>query len=301
MSVLSRYLNPEMLTRLAGRRVEPRGLVMGTLAGAHRSPLHGFAVEFAGHREYVPGDDVRHVDWRVYFKRGKYFVKQYEMETNFVCHLVLDFSASMRFGEGPEQKLQYAAELATALGYAIIRQNDKVSLALVDQAVREFVPPGSTMAQLVRMLERLDAMQATDTTDLPHVLTELAGRFGRRQIVLVFSDFFGDLEKMEPALQRLRYSQHEVVLLQVMHHSELVFDLDDLTRFVGLEGQEALLAQPDDIRRGYLDALARHNGRLDEICQANRIERVLIDTRRDPAEVLVDYLNQRARTTRRIR
>src|SRR6266850_1304003 len=124
-SVLSRYLDPDVLGHVADRHIEPKGLVIGNLAGAHKSPLAGFAVEFAGHREYVPGDDPKHVDWRVYFTREKLFVKQYELETNFVCHLVLDVSASMRYGEAREQKLLYAAQMATTLGYSIIRQSDK--------------------------------------------------------------------------------------------------------------------------------------------------------------------------------
>src|SRR6476620_3534507 len=116
-SILSRYLDPDVLTHVAGRHIEPKNLVLCNLAGAHKSPLSGFAVEFAGHREYVRGDDTRHIDWRLYFKRDKYFIKQYEMETNFVCHLVLDVSASMRYGEDQEQKLLYAAKMATTLGH----------------------------------------------------------------------------------------------------------------------------------------------------------------------------------------
>src|SRR2546430_17677006 len=122
-SVLSRYLNPEVLSHVADRLFEPKGLVIGNLAGAHKSPLSGFAVEFAGHREYVPGDDPKHVDWRVYFTRDKYFVKQYGLETNFVCHLVLDVSASMRYGQAAEQKLLFAAQMAMALGDSIVRQS----------------------------------------------------------------------------------------------------------------------------------------------------------------------------------
>src|SRR5690606_28920088 len=138
-SVLSRYLDPEVLTRVADRHFEPQGLVVGNLAGAHKSPLAGFAVEFAGHREYVPGDDPKHVDWRVYFNRDKYFIKQYEMETNFVCHMVLDISSSMRYGEGNQQKLLYAAKMATTLGYSIVRQSDKVSLSTFDTHIRGHV------------------------------------------------------------------------------------------------------------------------------------------------------------------
>src|SRR5262245_17411820 len=126
-SILSRYLDPDVLGHVADRHLEPAGLVIGNLAGAHKSPLSGFAVEFAGHREYVPGDDPKHVDWRVYFTREKYFVKQYELETNFVCHLVIDVSASMRYGDRAEQKLLYAARAATWLAHAIVRHSDQVS------------------------------------------------------------------------------------------------------------------------------------------------------------------------------
>lgn len=123
-SILSRYLDPDVLSRIAGRQFEPRELVLGSLSGKRKSPLAGFAVEFAGHREYVPGDDPRHIDWRVFYTRDKYVIKQYEMETNLVCHLVLDVSASMRYGEANEQKLLYAARAAATLAHAVVRQSD---------------------------------------------------------------------------------------------------------------------------------------------------------------------------------
>ena len=297
-SVLSRYLNPEVLSRVADRPVEPRGLVMGNLAGAHKSPLSGFAVEFAGHREYVWGDDPKHIDWRLYFTRDKYFIKQYEMETNFVCHLLLDVSASMRYGDEAEQKLLYAAQLATTLGYSIIRQNDKVSLGTFDEKVRGFVAPSNSMAQVHRMTEHLGEIEPLEKTNMADCLMELAGRTHRREIVMVFSDFFTDLDALEPALQRMRYSQHEVVLFHVMHHDELHFEFDGMVKFLGLEMPEEFLSQTEDIRAGYLRALAKFNQKFDELCQRNRIERALVDTRRNMAEVLVDYLNQRSRLRR---
>ncbi len=297
-SVLSRYLNPEVLSRVADRPVEPRGLVMGNLAGAHKSPLAGFAVEFAGHREYVWGDDPKHIDWRLYFTRDKYFIKQYEMETNFVCHLLLDVSASMRYGEDAEQKLLYAAQLATTLGYSIIRQNDKVSLATFDDRVRGVVAPSNSMAQVHRMTEHLGEIQPVEKTNMADCLMELAGRTRRREIVMVFSDFFTDLDALEPALQRMRYSQHEVVLFHVLHHDELYFEFDGMVKFLGLEIDEEFLSQSEDIRAGYLKALKNFNQKFDELCQRNRIERVEVDTRRNMAEVLVDYLNQRTRLRR---
>jgi uncharacterized protein (DUF58 family) len=298
-TLLSRYLNPDVLARLTGRRIEPRGLVLGNLAGAHRSPLAGFAVEFAGHREYVWGDDPKHIDWRLYFTRDRYFVKQYEMETNFACHFLLDISASMRYGEGPQQKMDYAAQMIAALGYAVVQQSDKVSLATFDEQVRGVVPPSNSMAQIVRMAELLDQSRPTDKTHMADCLTELLGRLRRREIVMIFSDFFSDLETLEPVLQQMRYHRHEVILFQIMHHDELAFEFQRMTKFIGLEmPEEQLTAQADQIRRYYLDAVKQFNDRLETICQRNRIERLLVDTSRDMGEILVDYLNHRSRLNR---
>ncbi len=292
--VLSRYLDPDVLSRMADRHIEPRGLVMGNLAGAHKSPLAGFAVEFASHREYVPGDDPKHIDWRVYFTRDKYFIKQYEMETNFVCHLVLDCSASMRYGEGRQQKLLYAAQMATTLGYSIVRQSDKVSLATFDDRLRGFVQPSNSMGQIVRMTDHLDEIKPVEKTRMTECLTELIGRMKRREIVLIFSDFFTDLDALESVLQRMRYHRHEVVVFQVMHHDELAFEFEGMIKFLGLEVPDELLAQPEDLRRGYLKAVEKFNNKFEEICHRNLVERVLVDTSRSMAEVFVDYLNKRS-------
>jgi uncharacterized protein (DUF58 family) len=297
-TILSRYLDPEVLNRIAGRRIDPRGLVIGNLAGAHKSPMSGFAVEFAGHREYVWGDDPKHIDWRVFFTRGRYVVKQYEMETNLVCHFMLDCSASMRYGDGARQKLRYAAQMIAALGYAVIRQSDKVSLATFDERVRGFVAPSNAMPQVIRMTELLDRSEPVHKTRMAECLTELVGRTKRREIVMILSDFFTDLDRLEAALQQMRYRRHEVVLFQIMHRDELRFEFDGMTKFVGLEIPEELLAQPEQIRRAYLRAMERFNERLDDVCQRNRVERVLVETSRDMGAVLVDYLNQRSRLRR---
>jgi uncharacterized protein (DUF58 family) len=293
-SVLSHYLDGSVLSRLAGRRIEPRGLVIGSHAGAHRSPLAGFAVEFTGHREYARGDDPKHIDWRVFFRRDKYFIKQYEMETNFVCHLVLDTSASMRYGQGDEQKLLFAARMATTLAYAVARQGDQVSFTTFDEHLRESVPPSNSIAHIVRIAEHIDQLPSGQKTNLADALGELVGRTQRREIVMIFSDFFGDLDSLEPVLQRLKFQRHEVVLFQIMHHDELAFDLKRMTRFVGLEQDETWLASPQEIRRAYLAAVERFNTRLAEMCHRNRVERVLVDTSRVMAGILVDYLNQRS-------
>ncbi len=297
-SILSRYLNPEVLNRLVGRRIDPRGLVLGNLAGAHKSPQSGFAVEFSGHREYTWGDDPKHIDWRLFFNRDMLFVKQYEMETNYVCHFLLDASASMRYGEGPQQKLSYASQMIAALGHAIVSQGDKVALAAFDEKVLSHVSPNNSMAQIIRMAELLDRLEPVNKTQMAACLNELCGRTRRREIVMIFSDFFTDLPTLESALQQMRYRLHEVVLFQVMHHDELAFEFDRMTKFVGLEIPDELMAQPEAIRRSYLQVMKTFNARLEEICERNRVERVLVDTGRDMAEVLIDYLNQRSRLQR---
>jgi uncharacterized protein (DUF58 family) len=293
-SILSRYIDPDVLSRVASRHIEPKNLVIGNLAGAHKSPLSGFAVEFAGHREYVPGDDPKHVDWRIYFTRDKYFVKQYELETNFVCHLVLDVSASMRYGEAREQKLLYAAQMAMALAYSIVRQSDKVSLFTFDNRVRGHVAPSNSMAQVLRMTEHLDQAQSVEKTKLDGCLTEIAGRLGRREIVMIFSDFFGDVAALEPVLQRLRYDQHEVLLFQVLHREELTFEFSGMVKFVGLEDADEYLAQAEDVRRAYLAAAREHQQQLEQIADRNRCEYLRIDTCQNMAEQLIDYLNKRS-------
>ncbi|MCE9548472.1 MAG: DUF58 domain-containing protein [Planctomycetia bacterium] len=293
-TILSRYLDAEVLHRVASLHIEPRSLVIGNLAGAHKSPLSGFAVEFKGHREYVPGDDPKHIDWRVYFNRDKYFIKQYEMETNFVCHLLLDVSASMRYGEEGQQKLTYAASLAATLGYSIIRQSDKVSLATFDDQVRDVVPPSNSLAQVTRITSHLDQVKPVEKTRMAECLNELAGRMGRREIVIILSDFFTPLQPLESVLQRFRFDQHEVVLFQVLHHDELEFQFDGMVKFVGLEVDDEILAQPEVLRDSYLQAMTNHRRELDAIAHRNRCELVLADTQRNMAETLADYLHQRS-------
>ena len=294
-SVLSRYLNPEILSRVADRPLEPRGLVMGNLAGAHKSPLSGFAVEFAGHRDYIVGDDPRHIDWRLYYKRDRLSIKQYEMETNFVCHLLLDVSASMRYGNGTEQKLAYAAQAATTLGYSIIVQNDKVSLATFDNRVRGHVPPGNSLAQIHRITQHLDQIAPVEKTSMADSLTDLTGRMGRREIVMIFSDFFTDLDALEKVLQRMKYNRHEIVLFHILHHHERTFQFEGMVKFLGLEEASEYLTQTEDIRNGYLESLQRYETAFEDLCRRNAIERVSVDTSGNLGDDLVEYLNQRTR------
>jgi uncharacterized protein (DUF58 family) len=188
--------------------------------------------------------------------------------------------------------------MATMLGYSIVRQSDKVSLATFDEHILGFVPPSNSMSQIVRMTSHLGEIQPIQKTRMAECLTELTGRMRRREIVIVFSDFFTDLDALETALGRMRYHRHEVVLFQILHHDELTFDFDGMVKFIGLESPDEILTQPDDLRESYLAALHRFNDRFADICQRSRIERVVVDTSRDMAEVMIDYLNQRSMLNR---
>lgn len=298
-AILGKYIQPEVLNRLARHEFEPRQLVEGNLAGSHKSPFHGFAVEFAGHREYVPGDDLRHLDWKVYYRHDKHFIKQYEMETNFVCHMMLDVSASMRYGQGDQQKLLYASRMVATLGYLIIEQMDRVALATFDDEVREALPPSNALEQIIHMSEVLDNANPVEKTAIGSALTQLAGRTGRRGIIIILSDLFVDLDDLAAALQRLRYEQHEVVLFQVMHHDELDFRIPGMIRFEGLEIDERFLTRPSDVRTAYLDALNRFRDRLEGICESNQCELVLCDTSRSMADLFAEYLQHRTVFRRR--
>ena len=288
-----RYLDHEVLKRVADRDFDPLGLVVGSLAGAHKSPLAGFAVEFAGHREYVPGDDPKHIDWRVYYNRDKYFVKQYELETNFVCHLLLDVSASMLYGDGRQQKLMYAAQLGAVLAYSVIRQNDKVSWGTFDNQPRGFLTPSNSLAQILRISEHLDEVEAAEKTDLDRSLTDFASRFGEREIVVILSDLICDLRQLEAALQRFRFDRHEVLLFHTLHQDELLFAFEGPIRFLGLEGPEELVVQAADLRSNYLEAMAAFRGQVEALALRNHCEYVLVDTSRSLADLLSEYLDRR--------
>jgi uncharacterized protein (DUF58 family) len=205
----------------------------------------------------------------------------------------------MRYGQRDEQKLLYASRMAVTLGHLVVEQMDKVSLSTFDDEPRESLAPSNTMAQIIQMTKALDAVKPERKTAIGPAVLELAARAGRRGVVVILSDFLVDLDDLEAALQRLRYEKHEVVLMQVLHHDELAFELDGLVRFVGLEDEERTLARPEDVREEYLEAFGRFSRRLEDVCESNRCELLVCDTSRPMGELFADYLQQRSRVRRR--
>jgi uncharacterized protein (DUF58 family) len=292
-TLLAKYLDAQLLAGLAAQRREPPHSAAGNLAGTHRSSTSGFALEFAGHRPYAPGDDPRHLDWRVYYRRQRYMVKQYQLETNTTCHLVLDASGSMAVGTGQEQKLAYAARLAATLAWWIVQRGDKVSLAVCDRHVRLWLPPAGGPAQVLDLCTMLENLVASGGTDAAACLNALTPRFGRKATILYFGDLLADLHALPPALQRLRFDEHAVALFQILHPWELRFELEGQLRFTGLEGEPHLDGAAADLRHAYLAALAEHQTRLADMCARLQVEHVVVDTSRASSQILATPLECR--------
>jgi len=278
-------LDPALVARLAGLRIRAGAVVDGYLVGQHRSRRSGVSVEFAQHRQYTHGDDPRHVDWRLFARTNKLYVKRFEQETNLICGVMLDASASMAYrGErSAMSKLEYAKTIAAAIAHLVLRQRDSVGLITLVDRDRMVVPPSSHPAHLDEIIGRLEATEATGATKLGSALSRAVGRFSRRGVIFVISDFLGsserdDVEQTLSGLRRLRIRGHDVTVVQILDRDELEFPFSATTMFRGLEADGRVLAQPETIRQAYLDQLDRFINTLNSGCLANEIRHVLVAT-----------------------
>jgi len=250
-------LDPALLARLGPLQVVARKVMEGVLTGLHKSPHHGQSVEFSEHKEYAPGDEIRHIDWRAFAKLDKYYVKRFEMETNLRALLVVDASGSMAYGRGAMTKLQYASVCAGALAYLLSRQGDQVGLCIAGDAgiapgVRDFLPFASSPTHVQELLRMLEGSQGRGITLLPAALDFAAEKAGRRALVVVLTDLFDATGDAVRALKMLRSRRHDVLLLQTHDREELDFPFDDPTRFLSMEDERQIEAQPRQIRESYL-------------------------------------------------
>jgi len=270
-------------------------VVEGYVAGMHPSPYHGFSVEFAEHREYVPGDDIRHIDWKVWSKTDKLYLKQYEEETNLLLYLLLDTSESMAYASGNNvTKLQYAQFVVAALAYMILQQQDSVGLAVFDDAVRRYLKPAGQPSQLKELLHLLDVTPAREKSDLGLVFNELAERFKKRGIVAVFSDMFDDVSRIINGLKHFRHRRHEVIVFHILDPAELEFPFRDTTLFKGLESMPAILTDPIALRRAYQDELKSFLKELEKACRMADIDYVPLRTDQNLDIALSSYLASRS-------
>ena len=287
-------IDPKIINRVAKLDLRARLVVEGYVSGVHKSPFKGFSVEFAEHREYAPGDDLRYLDWKVFGKTDRYYIKQYEEETNLVCHLVLDTSESMNFGTEGVLKSDYARTIAAALAYLIVGQHDAAGLTTFDEKVRKVLPPGSHGGHLRRIFEILEKSEPGGKTSIGSVLTQVSDQLRKRGLVIVISDLVGDVEDVLRGLRRLRGHKHDVIVFHVLDPAESEFPFDQMTLFEGLESFPSLLADPKSLRKTYLDHLAAFRHRLRTGCLAERIDVVEMNTRTPLDVALTTYLAHRA-------
>ena len=291
----TQYLDPAILARLEGLSLRARLVVEGYVAGVHRSPFHGFSIEFAEHREYTPGDDLRYLDWKVFGRSDRYCLKQFEEETNLVCNLLLDTSESMTY-QGPRaamSKLEYAKCAAASLAYLILHQQDSVGLVTFDREIRALVRPSSNPSHMKELLHVMEAAPGGRKTAAGPILHDLAERFKKRGIVVVFSDFLDDVDSILAGLKHFRHRRHEVVLFHVLDPAEVDFPFDEMTHFRGLEGLPELMADPRAVRSAYLDELNKFTHRLKQGCRQQRIDYVQVRTDQSLEVVLSSYLASR--------
>jgi uncharacterized protein (DUF58 family) len=294
MSKYSKYLDPATLSSLSGLEVRARHVVEGYLAGLHRSPLHGRSVEFAEHRPYTPGHEVRRVDWRLWARTDRFYVKLYEEETNVRAHFLVDASASMGYGSGEETKYDYGALLASSLACLLLMQQDAVGLTLFDAAVRSELPPSSNPAVLSGFCRLLEENSPGSETDLGSLLHSIADRLARRGLAVLVSDLLAPLDDILSATRRLRYDGHSVMLMHVVDPAERDFPFDGPVRFEDVEGPGAVLVEGRQLRAAYLDSFARFQRSVEEACLREGVDYLLACTDERPAAVLSRFLSSRA-------
>jgi uncharacterized protein (DUF58 family) len=289
------YLQPDVISRAQVLGLKARTIVEGLRVGDHRSPYRGFSVEFVQHREYVPGDDIRHIDWKSYGRSERYTIKQYEQETNFAGHILLDASRSMLYGEGDENKLEYAKLLAASLAYLIIHQRDSASLSVFDAGWRQQLPASGQPGHVQTILQTLENTDPREKTSIGPMLHDLAQQVRRRGLVFLISDCFDDPASLLDGLRHLRFQGHEVTVFHVLHPDELRFPFSGMIKFDGMEEKLELLTRPQLVRPAYMRALKKFMQDLQSGCERNRCDYVLMDTSKPLGQTLTAYLARRQR------
>ncbi len=292
----NRYLDPKILSKAQRLGIQARLVVEGFISGMHRSPYHGFSVEFAQHRQYVPGDDLKHLDWKVLARTDRLYIRQYEEETNLRAHFLLDTSKSMAYRSGEHSKLEYSKVLVASLIWLLLRQQDAAGVTIYNDRIRNEVPASSSPGHMRDVLYALESAQPEEDTDMSTVFHELAERITKRGLIMLVSDLLDDPEVILKGLKHFRHKRHEVVVFHVLDHQEIEFPFRDLTMFEGLETFPELMTDPRALRDAYLDAKRAHCDKIRAGCLNNRMDYVPLDTSQPLDAALSAYLATRAAT-----
>ncbi len=288
-----KYLHPETVAKLDNMALRARLVVEGYIIGQHKSPYHGFSVEFAEHRAYGPGDEIRHVDWKLYGKTDRYYVKQYEEETNLKVYILLDISRSMKYTSKTVSKLDYASYLSAALSYLMLNQRDGTGLILFDEKIQTFIPPRSTSSHLNTILKHLEKPKLGSNTEIGTVLHEMAERIKKRGLIILISDLMDDQESVLSGLKHFRHNKQEVILFHILDRKELDFDFNTRTRFKDMESGSLLTTEPWQIKSSYKKRIQLLQDEYKKQCRKQLIDYVPLFTDQSLDIALNSYLNKR--------
>jgi uncharacterized protein (DUF58 family) len=288
-----RFLHPATIARTSRLDLRARQVVEGFITGMHKSPFFGHSVEFVQHREYVPGDDVRHVDWKVWSKTDRFYIKQFEEETNLRAHLVVDVSESMHYGRGPLNKYNYACTIAACLGYLLLRQRDSVGLLTFDADVRQVVPPRSQQTHIDSLIKALDVSRPREKTDAEKILRRVAESISGRGMIILVSDLLVDRGPLFRGLEMLCHRRHDILVFHLLDDDELTFPFAGTTRFEGMEELPQLVCDPRALRDGYMEALEEYLVEVRRGCTRLGIDYALVRTGDYLDAVLAKFLHHR--------
>lgn len=290
-----KYLEPATVAKISNLSLVGRLVVEGFITGLHKSPHKGFSVEFAEHRPYTPGDDLRYLDWTVFARTDNFFIKQFEEETNVKAYLLLDRSASMGFGSGPVTKLQYACYLAAALTYLMIHQRDAVGLVTFDSEIRRLLPPKSRPTQLRAILEEIQNLNAGEPSNLGRTFHQVAENLKRKGLIIVLSDLLDSPDHVLPALQHFRHNKHELIVFHILDRREIDFDYQDYATFEDMETGRKLPVDPVFFRQAYRKKIEAFQARYRRFASEGRMDYVVLDTSLPYDRSLMAYLSKRSR------
>jgi len=288
-------LQPEMVAMLNSISMKAKLVVEGYIIGQHRSPYHGFSVEFSEHRSYEPGDEVKHIDWKLYGKTNRLYVKRYEEETNLRAHLILDTSKSMSYTSNKVSKLDYGSYLLAALSYLMISQQDAAGVVLFDEKIRAFIPPKSTPSHLNTLLNVLDAPKPGNDTKIESVLHQMAERINKRGLVIIISDLLDEPKNVFKGLKHFRHRKQEVILFHILDRNELEFEFENRTKFVDMESGEEITTDPWHIKNDYKNLILDVQKYYRRNCRLNKIDYVPLYTDDSLEKGLSEYFNKRQR------
>ena len=284
-----------MVAMLNSISMKAKLVVEGYIIGQHRSPYHGFSVEFSEHRSYEPGDEVKHIDWKLYGKTNRLYVKRYEEETNLRTHLILDTSRSMSYTSNKISKLEYGSYLLAALSYLMISQQDAAGVVLFDEKIRSFIPPKSTPSHLNTLLNVLDVPEPGNDTKIESVLHQMAERINKRGLVIIISDLLDEPKNVLNGLKHFRHKKQEVILFHILDRNELEFEFDNRTKFVDMESDEEITTDPWHIKNDYKNLILDIQKYYRRNCRLNKIDYVSLFTDDSLDKGLSEYFNKRQR------